>query len=138
MKPLCAVVACGIILTLAGCGTPKRATAVTTTTRKPVTTIPVTPTLPKTVPNEPNLRRYVVLEQCAAIPGGWKADGTAVDPGASPARYRITVYFTDSQATVVGFAQTTVKVAPGKKARWLAEDTFAAPKKTLCVLSGVG
>jgi hypothetical protein len=50
----------------------------------------------------------------------------------------VTVYFTDIEATVVGYAQTRVKVAPGQTSQWSASSHFNAPTKTRCVLTGVG
>lgn len=132
-----AIVVCVAVLLLAGCSTTPKATTTTTTQRSSASRTP-TPSLPKTVPNEPNLRPDVSLTTCTAVPGGWKAGGTASNPGKSTASYLITIYFTDLEATVVGYAQTKVMVAAGKTGQWSASSKFTAPAKTLCVLSGVG
>jgi len=78
------------------------------------------------------------MVKCQSTPGGWEAGGTATNPGQTTATYLVTVYFTDIEATVVGYAQTRVKVAPGQTAQWSASSQFKAPAKTRCVLTGVG
>ncbi len=130
-----AIAACIGALFFAGCGSSPN--AATTTTQQSKSSSASTPSLPKTVPNDPSQRHNVSMQKCQAIPGGWEAGGTAVNPGHSSTTYLVTVYFTDSHATVVGYAQTTVKVAPGQNVQWTASSHFAAPTKTLCVLSGV-
>jgi hypothetical protein len=125
------------LVSLAGCSSSPKAST-TTTAKNHATTRPVTPSLPKTVPNKPNLRRYVSVQKCAAIQGGWQASGVATNPGSSSATYLLTVYFTDTSATVIGFAQTHVKVAAGKSSSWMASSQFRTSGRTLCVLSGVG
>ena len=98
----------------------------------------IIPSLLKMVPDNLSLRHDVSMETCQAIAGGWEAGGSAKNTGKATTTYLITVYFTDTQATVVGYAQTHVKVAPGQSANWTASAQFAAPAKTRCVLSGVG
>jgi hypothetical protein len=157
-------VACAVVLLVAGCGSTHKASAPTTTpattvpsstTVEPTTTLPAATTkvpgksttttfvphtspLPARVPNNVPERKNVSLEKCAAIPGGWGASGTAANPAKSTVSYRITVYFTDTSATTLDYAQTTVSVAPGKNVPWTASKTFDAPSHVLCVLVGVG
>jgi hypothetical protein len=127
--------ACIAAISLAGCSSSPQAS---TTTTKPTSSSGSTPSLPKTVPDNPSLRHDVNMSTCQVITGGWEAGGTAKNSGTSTKTYLITVYFTDTQATVVGYAQTHVKVAPGQSAQWTASSKFAAPSQTRCVLSGVG
>lgn len=94
--------------------------------------------VPADVPNDPALRSQVSVSSCSSVDGGWRAAGKATNPGTSPATYRITVFFTTSTATVIGTAHTRVTVKPGEDKEWTVSDAFAAPKKTLCVLRGVG
>jgi hypothetical protein len=121
-------------LTLSGCSSAPKAT----TTSSPPSSAMGSPSLPKTVPDVPRLRRNIRMVKCQAIPRGWEAGGTATNPGHATATYLVTVYFTDTQATVIGYAQTRVEVAPGQTAPWTASSRFAAPTKTRCVLTGVG
>jgi hypothetical protein len=102
------------------------------------TTAVKTPPLPKNFPNSKAARQNVDLSSCVTAPGGWSASGTAHDPSASAGKYKITVYFTDSKATTIGYGQTEVSVQPGKSATWKVADKFNAPSKVLCVLVGVG
>jgi hypothetical protein len=94
--------------------------------------------LPPSVSNVVAKRKSVALTGCASAGAGWKASGTATNSGSTAADYAITVFFTDEHATVESFAATTVAVAPGKTEHWEASKNFAASKKTLCVLRGVG
>jgi hypothetical protein len=94
--------------------------------------------VPTNVPNVVAKRKQVSLTGCKAAAGGWGASGTASNNGTDPAKYTVTVFFTNAKATVVGTASTDVTVAPGKKQNWSATGKFAAPSPTLCVLRGVG
>lgn len=125
------------LVSLAGCTSHPEAST-TTTTSAPSTTRPVTPTLPKSIPNKPDLRRDITIEKCAAIQGGWQASGVATNPAHASATYLLTIYFTDTSATVVGYGQTRVKVAAGKSSPWTVAAHFPISGKALCVLSGVG
>src|SRR5277367_2975664 len=40
-------------------------------------------------------RKSVVMDQCAAQGSGWMAGGTVANPGTAPAKYTITVFFTN-------------------------------------------
>ena len=67
--------ACIAALSLAGCSSSPQASTTTTTT-KPQSSSGSTPSLPKTVPDNPSLRHDVSMETCQAIAGGWEAGGT--------------------------------------------------------------
>lgn len=122
---------------LAGCTShPKGSTTNKASTSS--TSRPVTPRLPSSIPNKPDLRRDVMIEKCAAIHGGWQASGVATNRASTTATYLLTIYFTDSSATVIGYGQTHVKVAPGKSSPWTVSSHFPTSGKVLCVLSGVG
>jgi hypothetical protein len=95
-------------------------------------------TLPPSISNVVAKRKSVVLSTCAADGAGWKASGTASNPGTAPVRYNITVFFTNQHATVQNYAVTDVTVAPGKTQPWSARKDFAAAPKSICVLRGVG
>jgi hypothetical protein len=94
--------------------------------------------LPTSPPNRTALRRNVSMNTCQATKDGWTAGGRATNPGSKTADYTITVFFTTTAATVVGSAQTRVRVTPGAEESWTAGKKFTAPGKTLCVLRGVG
>lgn len=94
--------------------------------------------LPTSPPNRPSLRRNVSMSTCKATKGGWTAGGSVTNPGGKTADYTVTVFFTTTAATVVGSAQTQVRVKPGAEETWTAGKKFTAPRKTLCVLRGVG
>ena len=94
--------------------------------------------IPAKVANRPALRADVGLATCSPRPHGWQASGSARNPGKKPATYKITVFFTSNQATVIGTARTSVRVLPGRSRRWTASSTFHPAKPTLCVLRGVG
>lgn len=94
--------------------------------------------IPADVPNDPTLRTQVAVSSCKAVAGGWRASGTASNPGKKPATYRITVFFTTEHATVIGTGRTRVSVDPGGHETWSVSDDFKAPEGTQCVLRGVG
>jgi hypothetical protein len=88
--------------------------------------------------NDVDKRKAVVITKCAAADGGWSASGTAKNAGTSDTTYAITVFFTDSHATVQDFATTSVTVKAGQTENWSAAKKFVAANPTLCVLRGVG
>lgn len=94
--------------------------------------------VPTKVPNEPAARKNVRITDCARTDTGWKAAGTAANPGKKKTTYKITVFFTTEKATVLQTADTKVTVEPGKSAEWKAEKKFTPADKTLCALRGVG
>lgn len=102
-----------------------------------VTTIPEQHPLPSAIPNNPRLRHSITITGCSAIPGGWKASGTAVNTGSAPISYKITIFFTTPHSTVIDYADTSVTVAPGKKGTWTAQQKFATVPGMICALRGV-
>ena len=74
---------------------------------------------------------------CSAAPGGWNAAGTVHNSLGKNADYKITVFFIDKQATVIGYTRTSVRVATGQKVSWHAAGKFNAVPGTNCVLRGV-
>lgn len=94
--------------------------------------------VPQDVANDPDLRDDVTVASCRRTPNGWRATGTARNPGQAPIDYAITVFFTTESATVIGTGTTRVAVGPGRKEAWRVEDAFEAPASTLCALRGVG
>jgi hypothetical protein len=85
------------------------------------------------------LRPYVAIESCASTAGGWTASGSARNPGRVPTAYRITIFFTSSQATVEGFGDTIASIPAGKSAHWSVTSKIPAPDPhSQCVLRGVG
>lgn len=103
----------------------------------PVTTPPASGPVPQSVPNDVNARRDVTMSVCKAAAGGWAGGGTVKNTTSKSATYAITVFFTNTHATDLGYASTSVVVAAGKSKPWTAKATFAAPRKVLCVLRGV-
>lgn len=93
--------------------------------------------IPTKIDNQPGVRKNVVQTKCAAIPGGWAAEGTATNTRKTPVEYKILVHFTTTKATVLDYAQTTVPVAPGKTVKWQAQKQFKADKKMLCPMPGI-
>ncbi|GII81978.1 hypothetical protein Sru01_69600 [Sphaerisporangium rufum] len=93
--------------------------------------------LPTKIQNDPSVRKNVVQTKCAAVPGGWGAKGTATNPGEKPVTYKIVVHFTTTKATALDFAQTLVKVPPGKTVHWSAKKEFPAEKQMLCPMPGI-
>ena len=95
--------------------------------------------VPTSVPNDITARRNVTIRSCAAAPGGWAAAGTASNPTTSHVTYRITIFFTTSQATVEGFGATTVAVGPAQTSSWtVTADIPVVDARSQCVLRGVG
>jgi hypothetical protein len=93
--------------------------------------------LPTKIANQPSVRKNVVQTKCAAIPGGWSAEGTATNPGKKPVTYKILVHFTTTKATTLDYAQVLVPVKPGKTEPWVAKKQFHAAKKMLCPMPGI-
>lgn len=93
--------------------------------------------LPATVANQPAVRSRVQVTGCMPITNGWRASGTATNPGTGTARYQITVYFTTTSASVLDYDIVKVSAGPGKTVTWTAAKTFLAQPKTLCALVGV-
>ncbi|MEW9532387.1 hypothetical protein [Microbispora sp. NPDC049125] len=93
--------------------------------------------LPKKIANEPGVRRNVIQTACAAVPGGWGAEGTARNPGEKPVTYKIVVFFTTTKATTLDYAQTLAKVPPGKTVNWSVKKEFKAERKMLCPMPGI-
>jgi len=94
--------------------------------------------LPAHILNDVQLRKNVLLTRCQPAKQGWKASGTATNPGKARADYAITVFFTTSSATVIGSGVTHVRVAPGAHKTWTASGSFTPAPATSCVLRGVG
>jgi hypothetical protein len=92
--------------------------------------------LPKTA-NQTAVRKDVLQTSCSAIPGGWRAAGTASNPTKSEVRYKITVFFTTTHATVLSYTSTKVTVQPGATAKWAASSKFPAQKEMLCPMPGI-
>jgi hypothetical protein len=93
--------------------------------------------IPSSIANDPKVRKSVILSECAPVAGGWHAAGHATNPGTTPIAYAVTVFFTTESATTLNYAETTVKVAPGQRAAWSVNKSFAGPKSMRCVLRGV-
>jgi hypothetical protein len=93
---------------------------------------------PSQITNSVKLRQQVAITGCTATPDGWRATGSAVNSGAKPHDFEITVFFTTTSATVLDYARTTVKVPPGQTGKWTASATFKAEPNMRCVLRGVG
>ena len=93
--------------------------------------------VPAEVPNSVAALRNATLASCRSAAGGWQAGGTVTHAGGSAASYKITVFFTTSHATVIGYGATVIQVAAGQTKPWAVRATFDAPKGTLCVLRGV-
>ncbi len=69
--------------------------------------------------------------------GGWKASGSATNPAGQAHSYLLTVYFTDSAATVIGSGTASVNVQGNTSGRWSVTSRFVAPSAVKCVLVGV-
>jgi hypothetical protein len=95
------------------------------------------PSIPSNVPNVDSVRANVSMPNCSASSGGWAAGGVVKNPSATDTTYNITVFFTNSVATVLDYAQTSVPVKAHGSELWSVKATFAAPSQVLCVLRGV-
>ena len=119
---------------IAGCHGTTSSSATTTSTSPSVTTTTVPVTYVNTIP----LRQNISLSSCQATKGGWRASGTARNPGNTARTYRLTVYFTNSQATVLGSGTSSATIAAKGSGPWSVTTTFHAPSVVRCVLVGVG
>ena len=117
-------------------------TTATSNTTLPAVTLPKgvnnATDVPTSVPNNPALRAHVQITKCAASADGWQASGDATNPGTGPVDYTITVFFTTSAATVIGYGSAKVHVAAGGHQAWSVSATFTPAPGTQCVLRGVG
>jgi hypothetical protein len=93
--------------------------------------------VPTKIANQPGARKNVVQTKCAAIPGGWGAEGTATNPGKKEVTYKVVVHFTTTKATTLDYAQVLVPVQPGKTVPWAAKKQFQAQKEMLCPMPGI-
>ncbi len=96
-----------------------------------------TTTVPANVPNQDNVRKNVLLKNCASSPGGWSAGGVVNNPSASATTYKITIFFTSTGATDLASGSTSVPVSAHGSELWSVQAKFAAPSQVLCVLRGV-
>lgn len=100
-------------------------------------TPPTQAKLPKKIANRPSARKNVVQTKCAAVPGGWKAEGTASNPGKTEVTYKIVVFFTTTEATALDYAEAQVAVEPGETVNWTAKKKFPTQKQMLCPMPGI-
>lgn len=120
-------------------------TSATTTSKNGGTTPPSsstttsvsTTTVPANVPNQDNVRKNVILKNCAASPGGWSAGGVVNNPSGSSTTYKITIFFTSTGATDLASGSTSVPLNAHGSSLWSVKVSFAAPSQVLCVLRGV-
>jgi hypothetical protein len=84
------------------------------------------------------MRANVRISACVREGDGWKAMGTARNPGNEDTGYTITVFFTNDKATVLGTGDTMVKVSAGKGAHWSVRADLTPASGMRCVLRGVG
>jgi hypothetical protein len=132
------VAALGIVTAAlaAGCGGSGKQTIHNAAAVSSAPTVAANP-VPTKIANQPGIRKNVVENKCAAIPGGWEAAGTASNPGKHPVTYKIVVHFTTTKATTLDYAQVLVPVQPGKTVPWTAKKQFQAPRKMLCPMPGI-
>lgn len=93
--------------------------------------------IPTDVPNDAEVRKQVQVSSCAGNDREWEAAGTITNTTKADKEYRVTVFFTTPDATVIDFAETTVQVHTGETAKWSASKSFATGGEILCVLRGV-
>lgn len=117
--------------------TTSKSGATTTLPSSPTTTSDSTTTVPANVPNQDNVRKNVILKNCASSPGGWSAGGVVYNPSGSSTTYKITIFFTSTGATDLASGSTSVPLNAHGSALWSVKATFAAPSQVLCVLRGV-
>ena len=110
---------------------------VLTAAEKRAVTSKIARSVPAKVPNSVAARANATLASCHSADGGWQAGGTVKRAGGSAASYKITVFFTTSHATVIGYGDTVIQVAAGQTKPWTVRARFDAPKGTVCVLRGV-
>jgi hypothetical protein len=140
-----AMLLCGLLLAtaaLAGCTGNVTPSPTPTTSAADVNGLPTgvqqATEVPTDVANTPALRANVAITECSASDGGWKAEGTAKNPGDAAQTYTITVFFTTDHGTVIGTGDTKVTVEAGKTEDWTVAAKLTPAPKTLCVLRGVG
>jgi len=92
--------------------------------------------VPVDVPNDAVERLNVALSVCEEVDGGWRAGGEVVNPAERDVEYEVTVFFTTSGGTVIGFGSTRVPVAAGETGSWDVVGEFVAPEGTVCVVRG--
>lgn len=95
-------------------------------------------TIPTDVPNESDLRANVEISACVSDGDGWKAAGVARNPSGEDIAYKVTVFFTNDKATVLGSGDAAVKVSAGKSANWEVRADLTPASNMRCVLRGVG
>ncbi len=93
--------------------------------------------VPSKVPNAVADRKYVTMSSCSAATGGGTAGGEIKSGLSKSSDYRITVFFIDKQATVIGYGHTSVSAKPGVKTAWHLTAKFTTAPGTSCVLRGV-
>ncbi|VXB16889.1 exported hypothetical protein [Arthrobacter sp. 9V] len=93
--------------------------------------------VPTEITNDANKRASVTLQKCAATKTGWQASGKIKNTGKTTGSYFITVFFTDTHGTVVGWSQVRAEAASEKGELWKAAATFTAPSDTTCAIAGV-
>ncbi|MEO6884909.1 MAG: hypothetical protein ABI232_01300 [Jatrophihabitantaceae bacterium] len=140
VKRACAALV--MLLALAGCTSSKPGASTSSNSSKTATpsspSVPlVQNSLPASVANQPAVRKNITQTGCAAVDGGWSAKGTATNSSSRKVTYKLTVYFTTTQATVLDFAQASVVVAPGKTVPWSVSKKFLAQPTMNCALVGV-
>lgn len=92
---------------------------------------------PANISNDAAKRAHVTLDTCTATDDGWQAEGTISNPTTSTSRYLITVFFSNTSGTVVGWSQTVTQATNEDHARWTAAAVFVAPSATICTIVGV-
>ena len=152
--PLGAALICGVIgLSVVGCTSTPTASGAGTGSTVPTTSsisksvgaspaatsVPAYPLPTGTIQNNSSKAHQVVISTCAPLAtGGHTARGTAHNVGAKTEKYTIVVYFTDKNTDkAVNWASTTLAVAPGKSAPWVAEKAFLGPTDLTCRLTSV-
>jgi len=139
-----------VALTVAACGSSgptsqptSGSPSVSTPADAPTSATPGSPPpvvkLPAQVPNDVAKRSSVAVTGCQAGNGGWTASGTASAPAGKAASYKITVFFTSTKATVLGWGSTSVHVPAGGTQHWSVTKRLPdGSGDALCVLRGVG
>jgi hypothetical protein len=83
-------------------------------------------------------RHDVTLKGCTATASGGEATGIITNKASKAVDYKLTVVFTNGQASNVGEASATFTAAPGKDTTWSVKGSFAnPPKDILCVVVAV-
>jgi len=135
---LVSVLLVGAALLLAACSSsPSSSSKSTTTTVAGTSKSTTTTTAPIPIQNNVKIRTQAAITSCRQASDGWTAAGTATNPGSQSHTYKLIIYFTDTHATVIGSAQTSVDVAAKAAGTWSVTGKFPAPSKVRCVLVGV-